>query len=111
VSPVTEYFRFAGGRALRFERRSGAAFELSLRGGRAAPADANAAAQSEEKNASVQADFDANRPQEILVKTITSPNRQRILTVYQRLGDPDASYRLDMYAGDGSFCGASRPRR
>jgi hypothetical protein len=61
------------------------------------------APQTEEKNAAVQADFDANRPQEILVKTIPSPNKQRFLTVYQRLGDPDASFRLDMYAADGKF--------
>lgn len=68
-----------------------------------APSDPAQAAQAEEKNAAVQADFDANRPQEILVKTIVSPNKQRILTVYQRLGDPDASFRLDMYSGDAGF--------
>ncbi len=61
------------------------------------------AAPAEEKNAAVQADFDASREQEILVKTILAPNRQRILTVYQRLGDADASFRLDMYSGDGKF--------
>ncbi len=68
-----------------------------------APSDLAQAAPAEEKNAAVQADFDANRPQEILVKTIVSPNKQRILTVYQRLGDPDASFRLDMYSGDAKF--------
>lgn len=68
-----------------------------------APSDPNNVAQSEEKNAAVQADFDASRPQEILVKTILSPNKQRFLTVYQRLGDPDYNYRLDMYAADGKF--------
>jgi len=68
-----------------------------------APSDPQAAAPAEEKNAAVQADFDASRPQEILVKTLSSPNQQRILTVYQRLGDPDASFRLDMYAADGRF--------
>jgi hypothetical protein len=68
-----------------------------------APAEQPATAQTEEKNAAVQADFDANRPQEILVKTIASPNKQRILTVYQRLGDPDASFRLDMYGADAKF--------
>jgi hypothetical protein len=68
-----------------------------------APSDPSQTAPAEEKNAAVQADFDANRPQEILVKTIPSPNKQRFLTVYQRLGDPDASFRLDMYSGDGKF--------
>jgi hypothetical protein len=68
-----------------------------------APSDPAKIAPVEEKNALVQADFDAVRQQEILVQTISSPNKQRILTVYQRLGDADASYRLDMYSGDGKF--------
>jgi len=68
-----------------------------------APNDPEKSAPAEEKNAAVQADFDANRPQEILVKTIPSPNKQRFLTVYQRLGDPDASFRLDMYSADAKF--------
>lgn len=68
-----------------------------------APSEAAKAAPEEEKNAAVQADFDANRGQEILVRTILSPNKQRFLTVYQRLGDIDANYRLDMYAADGKF--------
>ena len=68
-----------------------------------APSDPNADALTEEKNAAVQADFDANRQQEILVKTIFSPNKQRILTIFQRLGDTDASFRIDMYSGEGKF--------
>ncbi|MBS1797873.1 MAG: PD40 domain-containing protein [Acidobacteria bacterium] len=68
-----------------------------------APALPANAAPPEEKNPAVLADFDASRQQENLVQTISSPNKQRILAVYQRLGDPDASYRLDMYAGDGKF--------
>ena len=68
-----------------------------------APSDPTQLAPVEEKSAAVQADFDANRPQEILIKTIVSPNKQRILTVYQRLGDPDASFRLDMYSADAKF--------
>lgn len=68
-----------------------------------APAISPQNAATEEKNAAVQADFDANRQQEILERTITSPNKQRILTVYQRLGDAPYSYRLDMYSADGKF--------
>jgi hypothetical protein len=68
-----------------------------------APSDPNAATQTEEKNAAVQADFDANRAQEILVRTIMSPNKQRFLTVYQRLGDDASNYRLDMYTADGKY--------
>ena len=68
-----------------------------------APAETAQTAPAEEKNPGVQADFDANRGQEILVKTILSPSKQRFLTVYQRLGDPSWNYRLDMYAADGRF--------
>lgn len=68
-----------------------------------APSDPSKDAPVEEKNAAVQADFDANRQQEILVRTIISPNKQRFLTVYQRLGDADSDYRLDVYIADGKF--------
>ena len=68
-----------------------------------APTEAAKTAPAEEKNAAVQADFDANRGQEILVRTIPSPNNQRLLTVYQRLGDASWNYRIDMYAADGKF--------
>ena len=57
----------------------------------------------EETNAAVRADFDANRPQESLVSTVTSPNKDRIIAVYQRVGDLAATYRLDMYAADGNM--------
>jgi WD40-like Beta Propeller Repeat len=68
-----------------------------------APSDPSKDAPVEEKNAAVQADFDANRQQEILVRTIISPNKQRFLTVYQRLGDAENTFRLDMYSGEGKF--------
>ena len=58
-------------------------------------------AQSEERNPAVQADFDQNRPQEILDKTITSPDRQRVLAVYHKTEDLQSEFRLDMYAPDG----------
>ena len=55
----------------------------------------------EERNAAVQADFDQNRPQDLLDKTITSPDKQRLLVVYHRAGDVPSEFRLDMYASDG----------
>jgi hypothetical protein len=55
----------------------------------------------EERNASVQADFDANRPQEILDKTLTSPDSARVLAVYHRVSDRASEYRIDMYTADG----------
>lgn len=68
-----------------------------------APAAANQQTQAEERNAAVQNDFDTNRPQEMLVKTFTSPDKQRVVAVYQKAGDLPSDYRLDMYAPEGQL--------
>jgi Tol biopolymer transport system component len=60
-----------------------------------------AASNAQERNASVQADFDQSRPQELLDKTVASPDGKRVLAVYHRLSDLPAEFRLDMYSGDG----------
>ncbi len=56
---------------------------------------------SEELNPVVQTDFSTNRLDEILVKTLLSPDKQRILVVYRRSNDTEYEFRLDMYAADG----------
>jgi len=53
------------------------------------------------RNPAVQADFDANRPAELLDRTLTSPDEKSVLAIYQRLSDPADEYRLDMYLPDG----------
>ncbi len=58
-------------------------------------------APTEERNAAVQADFDANRSQELLDRTLTSPDQQRILAVYHLPQDLPSEFRLDMYRADG----------
>jgi len=56
----------------------------------------------EERNQAVQADFDNGRPQdELLDKTISSPNKQSVLAVWHRAGDADGEFRLDMYDAAG----------
>ena len=55
----------------------------------------------EERNAAVQSDFDQNRPEEILDKTIASPDGKRIVAVYHRVNDLPSEFRLDMYTPDG----------
>jgi hypothetical protein len=55
----------------------------------------------EERSAGVQADFDANRPQELLDMTLSSPDKKHILAVYHRITDIPSEYRLDMYSPDG----------
>lgn len=56
----------------------------------------------EERNQAVQGDFDNGRPQdELLDKTVSSPNKQNVLAVWHRSGDAEAEYRLDMYDAGG----------
>lgn len=68
-----------------------------------APPETNTQNTTEEKNAAVQADFDQNRTPEALEKTLTSPDKQRVLAIYRKLGDTSAEYRLDMYSPDGKM--------
>lgn len=65
------------------------------------PPDAPKDQPKEERSAEVQADFDQNRNQELLDKTIFSPDRKRILAVYHRATDMPSEFRLDMYTSDG----------
>jgi hypothetical protein len=58
---------------------------------------------SQERNPAVQADFDQNRPQELLDKTVASPDGKRVLAVFHRLGDMLSEFRLDMYTADGKI--------
>ncbi len=68
-----------------------------------APTETSETAQSQERNAAVQSDFDQNRPQELLDKSITSPNKQRVLAVYHKAEDSQGDFRLDMYGADGKL--------
>jgi hypothetical protein len=67
-----------------------------------APAE-NGKTAAEERNAAVQNDFDQNRPQELLDRTIISPDKKRILAVYHRTSDVQAEFRLDMYSAEGKI--------
>lgn len=57
----------------------------------------------EERNAAVQADFDTNRTQEQLDRTITSPDKKRVLAVYRNVTDLSSEVRLDMYTPEGKL--------
>ena len=56
---------------------------------------------AEERHAAVLADFDQNRLQEQLDRTVTSPDSKRVLAIYHRAGDGQNEFRLDMYTADG----------
>src|ERR1051325_7629738 len=57
----------------------------------------------EERNAGVQSDFDQNRPQEVLDKTLSSPDQRRVVAIYHRVMDVNSEYRMDMYLPDGKL--------
>lgn len=57
----------------------------------------------DERDAGVQADFDAARSQELLDRTIASPDRKRILAVYHNVTDIQSEFRLDMYSPEGKL--------
>lgn len=68
------------------------------------PAADPSKAVAEERNAAVQTDFDTNRTQdEILDRTITSPDKKYVVAVYHRSGDTLDEFRLDMYSADGKL--------
>ena len=64
---------------------------------------ASTAVVNEERNAAVQADFDSTRPLELLDRTVSSPDKQRILVVYHRIADTPSEYRLDLYSSEGKL--------
>ncbi len=56
---------------------------------------------AEERNAAIQADFDQNRLEELVDRTIVSPDGKRVAVVYHRPLDLPNEFRLDMYTPDG----------
>lgn len=66
------------------------------------PADPKNAAV-EERNALVSGNFDQSRPEELLDRTVTSPDKQKILAIYHRSQDAPSEFRLDMYAASGNL--------
>jgi len=68
-----------------------------------APPESAKNAPVEDRSAAVQTDYDQNRTQELLDKTIASPDKQKVVAVYHRTGDVQAEFRLDMYTADGVF--------
>jgi hypothetical protein len=66
-----------------------------------APANLPPAAPTVEKLPAIQADFDQNRPTDTLERTVASPDRARVLAVYNRATDEKQEFRLDVYDASG----------
>lgn len=68
-----------------------------------APVIEGAQPAGDDRDAAIQADFDANRLTELLDRTIVSPDKKRIVAVYHRVTDLSSEYRLDMYSAEGKL--------
>src|SRR5260370_4889884 len=51
----------------------------------------------------IQADFDKSHPDYALVRTVSSPDNQRVLALYNTTDEPTQTFRIDLYSIDGNF--------
>jgi hypothetical protein len=58
---------------------------------------------AEERNAAIQADFDATRQLDLLDRTFSSPDKKYVVAIYHKIADLPEDYRLDMYSADGKL--------
>ncbi len=56
-----------------------------------------------EKAAAIQTDFNTNRKDDALLRTVVSPDGQRVLALYGTADEPTESFRIDLYAAEGKF--------
>jgi Tol biopolymer transport system component len=57
----------------------------------------------QQKLTAIQADFDQTRTQDTLYKTILSPDKQRVLAIFNRATDEKQEYRMDLYDASGKL--------
>lgn len=72
-----------------------------------APPQSATAPDLNNRLASVQADFETNRKDDALLRTVVSPDaqpeRQRVLALYATAEEQEEMFRIDMYSADGKF--------
>jgi hypothetical protein len=51
----------------------------------------------------IQQDFDTRRKDEALLRTVVSPDGQRALALFGAADEPSQTFRIDLYAADGTF--------
>lgn len=68
-----------------------------------APPGAEAIKAQPEKLTAIQTDFDGRRPQDSLERTISSPDKTRVLAIYQNAADEKGVFRLDLYETGGKL--------
>jgi hypothetical protein len=53
--------------------------------------------------ATIRTDFIANRKADALIRTVVSPDGQRVLALYGTADEPNEAFRIDIYSSDGKF--------
>ena len=56
-----------------------------------------------DKLESVQLDFNSRRPEDALLRTVMSPDKQRVLALYGTESEPSSDFRIDLYSSEGKF--------
>jgi hypothetical protein len=51
----------------------------------------------------IQLEFETKRPNEALLRTVSSPDGQRALALYGTADEPTTTFRIDLYSADGNF--------
>ena len=72
----------------------------------AADTDQPAGVRTEEagdKIESIQKDFNTNRVNDALVRTVASPDGRRVLALYGTADEPNEAFRIDLFSDDGRF--------
>ena len=59
--------------------------------------------QAEAKLEAIEADFEARRTDDALVRTVVSPDGQRVLALYETGENQPGEFRIDMYGVQGNF--------
>lgn len=57
----------------------------------------------EQLHTSVKVDFETRRREERLLRTVVSPDGQRVLALYETIDTAEGDFRLDLYSADGTF--------
>ncbi len=56
-----------------------------------------------DKVEAIQIDFDTRRQDDALLRTVRSPDGQRVLVLYSSADEPSQAFHVDLYAADGKF--------
>jgi hypothetical protein len=59
--------------------------------------------ETNDKVEAIQTDFNTNRKDDALVRTVLSPDGKRALALYGTGDEPNEAFRIDLYAADGKF--------